>query len=783
MQTASEFLEKTPPAPLSAILVARPTRVCVFVPSVEGIPWERMVEHALATQARIWGGNQNLVVPLGWDIASEELFWRLVDRCDPDIVALHSPTLGDVEGIAPDVYATAVERADQSLGELGFNDEARAAEIDRRRELAFWDFGLSDALDTKLVERIAPLYSDDAPRVEHLDGTNAPHHPLTDMAALQELPTAVLDYITTLGDVDRLILTHAVGRLLPSFKQVLAERDVRLNEVQVEHDAILLSTAWRRHRALTEFGDPRLLSEIGLARRLSFADRDKVIVVVGDDRRDFFLFHGLSRLRPHVFWIPAARLDSQGYVEAISESARLAASSTGVQELHITTAVNEDAAGVAVERLREQRGGQPPGATLTEWSELIPLSPIWAGDPRSERRMALLRHEGETQELQTPTPVSVSAHGDDFSVLRWMVDVDVQGWRPARHSTLGTTLFSGSFVTSYDFRTSLLGASYFGLGALVQPFLGLEGSTSRPKLRPLAIVDELAAVLRPRGWEMRLSDKGAYALQSASLFGGVSGFAAALRDKATRALLDAYMTPTTTNDPGIYLRDTERRYLSLEEASDVVGADSGVAALVAQLYDTGALVRGHILKCEYCRATSFYSLTEEQRFTCGRCRTTQKATRFSWLETPEPEFRYALREVVFQFLTHHGELPLLAVNDHFVVGRAVEREALDVAFELELRSPDGQLREHDIVATWGAELWLGEATLNNRLERTNDREIERLQRLAQTVQALSARGVLFVTSAEQFQPQTKERIARAFADPSWPAVAVIEGFDAGAAKE
>jgi hypothetical protein len=166
-----------------------------------------------------------------------------------------------------------------------------------------------------------------------------------------------------------------------------------------------------------------------------------------------------------------------------------------------------------------------------------------------------------------------------------------------------------------------------------------------------------------------------------------------------------------------------------------------------------------------------------------RCRTTQKATRFSWLGTAEPEFRYALSEVVFQFLQNHGELPLLAVNEHFAVGRSDEREALDVAFELELISPGGQLREHDIVVTWGAELWLGEATHEDRLERTNADEMERLARLAETADALSARGVLFVTSAPEFRPTTKERIARAFPDPAWPDVIFIEGFDAGAAQD
>jgi len=745
-----------------------------------------MVEHALAAQARIWGGNQNLVVSLGWEVGSEELFWRLVERCDPDVVGLHSPSLADLEEIAPDLYADQVQRIVQGLRDAGFNDEqTHADQIAQRREAPFWEqFDLSKELRAKLVERVAPLHlAAGEPRTVHLNGTASPPYPLTDATALQELPETVLDVTSTLGDVDRLILTHGVGRLLPSFKSALEGRGVGRNPVQVNHEAILLQTAWPRHNVITEFGYPRLLSDTGLARRLAFADRDKVIVVVGDDRRDFFLFHGLSRLRPYVFWIPAARLDNQAYVDAIAEAIRFAVRGAGVQRVHVTTASSEEAAAAAVARLEDQGGRQMPQPILADWRETIPLSPLWAGDARSERRVALLRHEGETQELQTPTPVSVSPTAEDFSGLRWMVDVDVQGWTPALHPSLGTSVFQGPAVTAHDFRTSALGPSYFGLGPFVQAFLGLEGSTARPRLRPRAIVDQVADVVRPLGWDIRLSDKGAYALQSARLFGGVTGLADALKEKATRALLDAYMTPTTTNDPGRYLKDTRRRYLSLEEAAGVIGGAADVPAVVAQLYDVGVLVRGHILKCEYCRATSFYTLTEEQRFTCVRCRTAHKATRFSWLGTPEPEFRYALSEVMYQFLNNHGELPLLALNRHFVVGRASERETLDVAFELDLISPDGQLREHDIVATWGSELWLGEATLGDRLEDTNAGEAERLRRLAETATALCARGVLFVTAAEEFQAGTKGRIRATFRDPTWRDVLFLEGFSGAAAEE
>jgi len=93
------------------------------------------------------------------------------------------------------------------------------------------------------------------------------------------------------------------------------------------------------------------------------------------------------------------------------------------------------------------------------------------------------------------------------------------------------------------------------------------------------------------------------------------------------------------------------------------------------------------------------------------------------------------------------------------------------------------LREHDIVASWGSELWLGEATLGDRLEDTNAGEAERLRRLAETATALSARGVLFVTAAKEFQAGTKGRIRATFRDPTWGGVLFLEGFGASAAEE
>jgi hypothetical protein len=440
VRTGFELLDAAPSAPLSAILTARPVRACVFVPAVEGVPWERLIEHALAAQIRVWGGASNLIVPTGWEIAADEIFWRLVDLFDPDVVGLHAFAYADVEEIAPDRYAESVRQVDEELTELGFSSDARENEIAGLRDRPFWTLEeLSDGLRSKLVQRLAPLHQDEiAPRDVYITGPAPPAYPLTDVLSLDEVPESVLDIKTTLGDLDQLRLTHAVGRLLPSLKQALEERDVAVNEVVIGHQPLLRGHMWPRS-VRQDYMYPQSLPLAGLARRLSLDDRDRLIVVVGDEPRDFLLFHGLSRLRPFVHWLPAARLDDESWVTEFGEEVHQAARYAG-SVVAVTSATNHDAADAAVERLGN--ASAPVGEiSRVDWQDVLPRSSMRDADPKSEGRSSLLRHEGETQELQTPTPVSVSLRtADDLSKLCWMVDVEVQGWRPARHPSQGAQI-------------------------------------------------------------------------------------------------------------------------------------------------------------------------------------------------------------------------------------------------------------------------------------------------------------------------------------------------------
>ena len=143
---------------------------------------------------------------------------------------------------------------------------------------------------------------------------------------------------------------------------------------------------------------------------------------------------------------------------------------------------------------------------------------------------------------------------------------------------------------------------------------------------------------------------------------------------------------------------------------------------------------------------------------------------------PEPPWRYGLAEVIYQFLAHNGDLPLLAGHD-FIRERAKDRPAaapsrLQYAGELDIFDPDGVKHELDIMLADWTELWVGEATTQPRLESTNVEEHERLQRFRETADLLSARGALLITSGS-WEPKTVARACAAFPG-IWPRLEIIE---------
>ena len=302
----------------------------------------------------------------------------------------------------------------------------------------------------------------------------------------------------------------------------------------------------------------------------------------------------------------------------------------------------------------------------------------------------------------------------------------------------------------------------------------LETTTVRPRLRPLDLLAQLTAEVESHGWQIRPSDKGVYARETTALFGSIAELATALRSADTRPTLDAYLS-TDAEASGKLLAD-RRRYLSLADLAAVLDRDRA-AVLLGQIEPREVLRRGVILKCRRCRAAAFYSAAEfEPTFRCVRCRLNQTPERASWFGTTEPVWYYRLDEVVFQFLTHNGHLPLLAAYDRFHAAR----EPVSYAFELDLVDPAEEKSELDLAVLIGGRLWVGEATVQERLETSAAEEQARLTRLAQVVELLDAYGVIFATSAPEFAERTTTHIENVF-NGLWPSVEYREGVTIEAA--
>jgi len=101
-----------------------------------------------------------------------------------------------------------------------------------------------------------------------------------------------------------------------------------------------------------------------------------------------------------------------------------------------------------------------------------------------------------------------------------------------------------------------------------------------------------------------------------------------------------------------------------------------------------------------------------------------------------------------------------------------QEEDIEVAFEIEVCSPNDRKTEIDVAVRHGTSLWLGEATTKDHFEHGAAKEQSRLERLAEVATLLAARGVLMATSAT-FRPTTATRI-NAVLQGTWPELRIEE---------
>jgi hypothetical protein len=772
-------------APFYVSLSPRPPRLGVFVPSFDGVRWEQSFEAVLASQSRLWGGSGSLLFPAEDDLADNELFWMLAELLDADYLATASFTRRDVFELVPAACKSweEQERAamDRDIPEAPEDERDRLIEQGLSEGVGAWH--PAPDLMALIGRRLAPFHGRETRRLPEIPVndrralTERVRHQFPDVTQLLGWPDEISNPSADLGAVERLVITDMFGRLPTGFVEALeAAGKARVTpwNVRPGHSAF----AARTIRNMTV---PWTLSQLGLNWWLQGIESKSVILVVGGSAWDFTLFMALRRWRTTAYWLPSELTADQAFLHSLNTALFTELHDATDQHALVTSWSDEALSGQVANDLNTSPLVRVPSRAV-DWRETLPRRTFQLAErdgPRRETPVPL--HQGATVHLATPVPAQADAENSGY--FHWLTEILAQGWAPLRHGAIGPAVLDEPAADSGRTRAGRGVSVYVSTGLFTYSGTSLEVQTVQPQLKPLSLVEQLNAAMEPEGWSCEASDKGAYAAESAVLFGGFRPLAKALLDPHTRATIEAFRATDASagedEPPGKSTSDG-RRYLTLADLAVVLGDEAAAEQVCADLAERGVLNRGLLLKCMKCRRASWYALAEvTDNFTCRRCRSEQRTAAPAWLGTVEPVWHYELAEVVRALLDHDGELPILTVDKLFPEPRRLQDD-IEVAFEITVFSPDQRGSETDIVVRDRSALWLGEATKKNCLKDAGAAETRRLERLAALSKALAARHVV-LASTGKFRNSTTGR-ANAHFQGFWPKLHIEEGVETDASQ-
>lgn len=735
-------MQESPPF-LSAALVARPPRVVVLVELSEQIPWQLSYLDALHTQAEVWGGSQNILLPLPrLPNTASGLFAELVDRFDPDMVAVHRGTNGSLRWLAPSAYQDRLDRFSQENDPVQMVDDWKQSPLDNYEPLA-------DELKELLTRRFAVISPfDGEPFGPSLRSALVPPWPLTEIGALSGCPQNVRVYRTDFSDTWHLLLAAVFGDLSPGSEERLssvitverivesdAQGCLELLEGGLGNENARPPTAWEA-------------SETGL-KRLGVPywqqQPEGPMIVAGSDPMDFSLFYALHRWTGRAVWVPTELDLDDHQVRTLALSVD---SMTEPGEAVTITSSEPTVAAMLGDRLPDLLSWRAP--KVVDPVETLPERPAQLFmDGYSEKATTVLLRNDQTVPLDTPIPSSQS--NQPANKIRWMTQVWADGWTPVRHGGLGRHLLSAPGGDYLYARASGDGVAYFCPHHSTFS-TSLDEATIRPRLNRMPLLDQASRILGGFGWQVRVSDKGIYARESAALAGGWRELCALLRDPDISRLLGAFRDGTAGTKLSA---DGGRSYLSLQDLKEAVGNDQAPEAIDR----VGDFVeRGLILKCSRCRQASWFALGSFSTvFGCRRCGLEQRVTWDRWLGESDPIWFYRPAEVLYQLLEHDGQLPLFTMDR--LVGTS--REPIDLTHEVEIVNAQSDQFEVDFLLSIGSRLILGEATQRDSFG-TAAEENRRFQRLHQLADLTGAASIVLATSAESFRQPTLGRAKSTF---------------------
>lgn len=784
-------MEKLPFKVLHASV--RPARIAILVDRTDQ-DWQDTCLRIIEFYSQLWGGAYNIIVPTD-GVEIDERFWTLLETFDPDYVYRYQKSFQDLFQSHPDQYSKILEKqVDSFVSHSSSADrDATRAEIDKQlRNTWLSGFEVTRNLQREIKTRLAPFWFQewvvDAGPITAGSPPSFPFTDITKMIGATEHPDCVAAFDVATGLLPPLWFSAVAGLLSAPTKKaweecgISSQRETYRDENIDQLVEFVVTGETRGPRVLrpgnTVPNDvtPYSLTmlELGLYRSVRYEWwQEPMVAVAGNAFEDFCLFYCLARLRDRVVWVLPSITDK---ALGNDENAKLSSAETSfLFQLRRRETAHNFVGGLAcvscsldsgrIDKVIQQLnrlGLDQFRNQVKKIEDLEPLVrfPLSVVERENFQRDISLQFSDDRSIGLFSTPKLKHFRSIDPYEQRYITQLSVVGDAPPKHFELGTTTIVDPRLTTKEARVGKEGPAYFCPNTA---YFGGDIDTVlvRPRLHlpPLyKIVEQLA---RTEGYECRPSDKGIYADESITKWGGLEKISGFLRSTRHRALLDLFLDDSKSQaGKGVYLSD-RRRYLDFVAVKMTVGDTA--TSLIDELVSQQIFYRGFIFGCSYCRNADWFAVGDiTQEFKCRRCGRSQVYTKRNWKEPDEPAWFYKLDELIYQGYRQGMAVSLLALA-HL---KAKSQGSFTFATDREFWKPDAPKpdMEVDFFCAPDGVFTVGEAKTQDSLGRGMSEENARINKYRHLISQLSIRQLILATLSNSWRRETVEAVRGTFSD-------------------
>jgi len=769
--------------------------------------------------SQLWGGNYNLIVPTdGKKI--DDIFIKILKLYDPDYIYKYSKSLLDLKYVDYKKYrkkmAIDIEKAQKANPGI---DEFRLAEwVEENAGMTeYKELEISEGLKQNLIGVLNPFYERDNFISSHsISVEQRPDYPLTNIieifksCGLEKIVNLIAEnckiiqllghsligsanYIKVINKNDKKKKNRSTN-LFEMNNFPFEEKIVTKENIDDFLNIIYLNkydSHFKEIKELLQYTPFELtmknLEYLHLLNQRKPGVKDTVVVIVGDSLKDFCLYYVLLKLKKDAIWLPYSLIEKENFLEnyltkinfTISEKSErrneekdIVFTSISLEEKEIDKIINtckEYNIGINEDEISVSK----------DLEKLMPfINYVYEKDNYTNINVEQFLEGKSIGLLNMPFPRSSNFNLQKINPLnfRWVNDIQIgryvsdeldRGYILPSKRVFSNYLFEKGVYNSFT-RVSEIGISicgpYFTPYAMGGSLINVV-NRNRPRLNILSDYDVIRIMFEDIGYDISLSDKGKYLLESLKKVGSLEGLASIFLDSKKFDLLKEFIRDSDKDIGEANYEIDGRIYIDYDTIENIL--KDNTETVVDDFIINTILYRGFIFKCSKCGNTDWYPVSEiNNNFKCKRCSNIQLYLKDNWQlkKSPkEPKWYYKLDEVFYQGLDNNMYVTVLTLNK---LQKNCKRSFIYLP-EIELsyiENGDKKKKEIDICCICDGDIVIGECKKNNKIENTRKKEIDILKTIADIFLKLKANKCIFSTYSNNWREETAKLIGNIFHD-------------------